>query len=495
MAAGVAVLAALRAQVVSHTEAVGVLREEEVRDAAGAAWDAFASDLERALVIVGVAGVAVWVGSLVAKTRLDRGRLMRNLAEALAGGRGSTPVRFVRGLALATVGGLVLLRADPIFGLVTVTLAAGLVLLGLAEALSIAGTSRRPAREAPPRARSRRLVVVGVGAAAAAAVLLVLVLRDDPTEPLESEQITTCNGLAELCDRRLDEVVLPATHNSMSAAARPGWFFANQTRPIPKQLEDGVRWLMVDPHYGIVDRVGRIRTDLAAEGTSRNRVARRLGADAVRAAESLAGRLGLVPSEGTREIFLCHTLCELGAERLSATLDEIRGWLERNRSDVLVLMLESSVRPGEIERAFEDADLEPYLATLPRDAPLPTLREMIAGGRRLVVLDEGDGGEEAWYQPAFVFAQTTSIRAFTERPTMCEVGRGTPERPLLIMNHWVDRFPPSPRAANDVNQAAALQRRARRCHERLGRVPNVIAVDFYENGGLLEVARALNLAR
>ena len=492
MAAGVAVLAALRAQVISHTDAVGVLRQDEVRDAAGAAFDAFAGDLERALTIVGIGGLAVWAGSMLARSRLDRRELVRHLAEALAGGRLSMPLRVLRGLALASVGALVLLRADPVFGLVTVTLACALVLLGLAEALTVAGApQQRRSGSSRPGARRTRLVLGAAAAAAAAALIAVLVLRDDPSEPLAPEQITTCNGLAELCDRRLDEVVLPATHNSMSAAARPGWFFANQTRPIPKQLEDGVRWLMVDPHYGVVDRFGRVRTDLAAEGTNRNRVARRLGPDAVRAAENLAGRLGLVPSEGKRAIFLCHTLCEIGAERLSSTLGEIRGWLERNRAEVLVLMLESSVAADEIERAFEKADLTPYLATLPLDARLPTLRQMIASGRRLVVLDEGDGGTEPWFQPAFVFAQTTSIQAFTDSPTACEVGRGTPERPLLIMNHWIDRFPPSPRAAADVNQGAVLQRRIDTCRKRLGRTPNVIAVDFYEEGELIEVTRAL----
>jgi hypothetical protein len=117
---------------------------------------------------------------------------------------------------------------------------------------------------------------------------------------------------------------------------------------------------------------------------------------------------------------------------------------------------------------------------------------MIAGGRRLVVLDEGDGGEEPWYQPAFAFAQDTSITAFTKSPETCTVRRGTPDRPLLIMNHWVDRFPPSLRAARDVNRAAVLEQRIRACRERLGRAPNVVAVDFYETGDLIEVARDLN---
>ncbi|HVM24785.1 MAG TPA: hypothetical protein VM253_05250, partial [Candidatus Limnocylindrales bacterium] len=294
--------------------------------------------------------------------------------------------------------------------------------------------------------------------------------------------------------RRLDQVVLAGTHNSMSAADRPGWLFANQTRPIPRQLSDGVRLMMIDPHYGIVDRQGRIRTDLEAEGTTRNRVAARLGVDAVGAAERLAGRLDLVPAEGERKVYLCHTLCELGAERMSTTLREVRGWLERNRAEVLVILLESSVEPDEIEEEFESAKLEPYLATLPRDRPLPTLRQMIVSGRRLVVLDDKDGGEAPWHQAAFVFAQDTSISAFTESRTACDPSRGTPESPLLIMNHWVDRFPPPLTAAEAVNRRSVLSQRIRACRDRLGRVPNVIAVDFYDRGDAIASARELNRA-
>lgn len=495
MGAGVGALAVLRAQVISHTDAVGALGRDEVRAAAGAAWDAFAGDLERAALIVAAAGVAVWVGSLLARASFSRRRLVRNVAEVLAGGRLSAPVRVLRGLSLALVGGLVLLRAEPVFAIVTVALAVGLVLLGLAEALSTAGRSRRAAGERPPRRRRRALVLAGAVAVAAGASAVIVLGRDNPTAPVSPSKITTCNGLAQLCDRRLDQVVFAATHNAMSAADRPGWFFANQNRPIPAQLRDGIRLLMIDPHYGIVDRVGRIRTDLRAEGTNRNRVARQLGPDAVRAAERLAGRLDLVPADGKRQIFLCHTLCELGAEPLGSTLDEIRGWLEQHRSQVLVLMLESSVAATEIERAFGKADLTPYLATLPRDGPLPTLRQMIASGRRLVVLDEGDGGDAAWYEPAFAFAQTTSISAFTQDPRSCSVGRGTPERPLLIMNNWVDGFPPSPTAARKVNQTAALRHRVDACRARLGRTPNVIAVDFYDEGDVLRVVRSLNEAR
>ncbi|MDQ3149413.1 MAG: hypothetical protein M3Q38_05755, partial [Chloroflexota bacterium] len=214
-----------------------------------------------------------------------------------------------------------------------------LVLLGLAEVLSTAASPGRSPR-APADGR-RRVAVAGSVSLVIVAVAVTLVLRatGGPTAAREEGEITACNGMRVLCDRRRDEVMLAGTHNSMSAADRPGWFFANQVRPIPRQLRDGIRLLMIDPHYGVVDSQGRVRTDLRAEGTTRNRVAGRLGTESVRVAERVAGRLGLVPADGERKIFLCHTLCELGAERMSSTLRDIRGFLERERSEVLIVML------------------------------------------------------------------------------------------------------------------------------------------------------------
>ncbi|MDQ3632318.1 MAG: hypothetical protein M3417_13825, partial [Actinomycetota bacterium] len=343
-----------------------------------------------------------------------------------------------------------------------------------------------------PHPHPRTMLAAGALGVTAAGAALAFGLTAGPPAPLKEEDVTACNGLPDLCDRRLDQVVLPGTHNSMSAADRPGWLFANQSRPVPRQLDDGIRLLLLDPHYGIVNAEGRIRTDLSAEGTTRNRAAAELGQDAVRAAERLAGRLGLVPTDGERKIYLCHTLCELGAERLSSTLREVRGWLERNRSEILVLLLESSVDSEDVERAFEDAELGRYLATLPRGRPLPTLRQLITSGRRLVVLDDGDGGDASWYQPGFLFAQSTSIDAFTQSRTSCQPGRGSPGSPLLLMNHWVDRFPPPARAARDANRRAVLLRRTRSCRERLGRLPNLVAVDFYERGDVVRTAREIN---
>lgn len=492
-AAGLVAMTALRAQVLSHAGQVGVLSEDDARAAGGAGWDAMAGGLERWLLVVALAGLFLVAGALVAEARVDRAMALRHAAEIAAGGRLPRAASLLRGLALAGVGALVLFEVQPVFWAAVLVVGGGLVLLGLAEALS---TSRSDGSVGPSRgSRLRRRPVAIAGAVVlltAAGAVLVVARGGGPPSPPDEGQITACNGLRVLCDRRLDQVVLPGTHNSMAAADRPGWFFANQVRPVPRQLGDGIRLLMIDPHYGVVDSRGRVRTELRAEGTNRNRVARQLGADAVATAERLAGRLGLVPSGGEREIFLCHTLCELGAERMSTTLDEIREFLERERSEVLVVLLESSVKPREVEEQFEQADLEPYLATLRRGHPLPTLRDMIASGRRLVVFDEGDGGGASWHHPGFVFVQDTRIGSLLESRTSCVPGRGTPESPLLAMNHWIDRFPPPAEENGEVNDRGQLLRRVRSCRERLGRVPNLIAVDFYERGDVIGAAHDLN---
>ena len=76
----------------------------------------------------------------------------------------------------------------------------------------------------------------------------------------------TCDGLASLCAKRLDQVVFPGTHNSYAASDQPGWHFATQRYGIERQLDDGIRALLLDVHYGVPAGNGLVRTDFAAEG-------------------------------------------------------------------------------------------------------------------------------------------------------------------------------------------------------------------------------------
>jgi len=56
-----------------------------------------------------------------------------------------------------------------------------------------------------------------------------------------------CNGHEELCDRAFDQVAYAMTHNAMSNA-EAGWVLPNQNFGITRQLNDGIRGMMLDTY-------------------------------------------------------------------------------------------------------------------------------------------------------------------------------------------------------------------------------------------------------
>ena len=120
----------------------------------------------------------------------------------------------------------------------------------------------------------KRLAVAAVGLAAAAGVVVALVLSAPAASPAAPAPPAECD--APVCGKRLDEVVLAATHNSYAASDEPGWYFANQRRGIARQLEDGVRAFLIDVHYGVAPSGGGpVRTDLGTRAPPATRSHRR----------------------------------------------------------------------------------------------------------------------------------------------------------------------------------------------------------------------------
>jgi hypothetical protein len=291
----------------------------------------------------------------------------------------------------------------------------------------------------------------------------------------------------------LNEVFFAATHNSMAASAEPGWYFANQTYAIPRQLSDGIRALLIDVHYGVSDpATGRVRTDFSAEGADLNKVARQVPPQALRVADQVAGGIGLGRLHGTPALYLCHTLCELGAEPLGRELEGIGRFLDRNRDQVLMLIVEDYPPAAAVAKAFESAGLERYVATLEAGRPLPTLGELVASGRRLVVFAENHGGAPAWYMPAFTFIQDTPLGALHPGQLSCKRYRGRQGSPLLLVNHWIPPFPPSAALNAQIGRAFFLRPRIEQCERSRGAHGAIVAVDFYQRTAAVAVARALN---
>jgi hypothetical protein len=304
---------------------------------------------------------------------------------------------------------------------------------------------------------------------------------------------SACNGVPGLCARRLNEVFFAATHNSMAASTEPGWHFANQNYAIPRQLHDGIRALLIDVHYGVSDpATGRVRTDFAAEGADANKVVGQVPPQALRVADQVAGGVGLGRVHGSPSLYLCHTLCELGAEPLGRELKAIGTFLDRNRDQVVMLIVEDYPPAAPISAAFASAGLSRYVATLHEGAPLPTLGELVKSGRRLVVFAENHGGKPDWYMPAFAFIQDTPLGALHPGQLSCKRYRGRQGSPLLLVNHWIPPFPPNAAVNAQIGRSFFLRPRIEQCERTRGARGAIVAVDFYQRTAVVSVVRALN---
>jgi hypothetical protein len=120
---------------------------------------------------------------------------------------------------------------------------------------------------------------------------------------------------------------------------------------------------------------------------------------------------------------------------------------------------------------------------------------MIESGENLLVMAEHDGGHgpAPWYLAAYDSLLQETPFQFESIDTMtCAAGRGRPGNPMFLLNHWVNTGIPDPAAATTANDINVLRTRVEQCWEAGGRRPNIVAVDFFDVGGLMELVDSLN---
>jgi Short repeat of unknown function (DUF308) len=470
---------------------------DDLRAAAGGVWDAFLGDLGGLLLIAAVVGFVLAAGVLSA---IDPDAVRRQARRLTA--RPHAPLALgVRGVLLAGAGLIVLVEPDLALRIIAYIFGAAIVYTGATElltALNRAGL-RLPERHHQQAPATRRRLAIATATAVLTLVLAsaaaALVLHEGRQRTTAAAPSEGCNGSKTLCDRRLNEVLFPGTHNSMGAADVAGWTVPDQRRSIPRQLSDGIRLFLLDPHYGRTLSSGRVQTDFAGEGRDANKVAKELDDGALRALD----RLGLsitrttAQARGPREVWLCHTVCELGATRLTDTLTQMRRYLQANPGAVLELVLESYVKDASLKQAFDATDTTRYAETLKRGEPLPTLGALVASGKRMVVFTEDEpDGSVPWLNSAFAWIQDTPLGNRNAADFTCRRFRGGPDSPMLMLNNWVERFPPSPSAQRPVLTKAFLTKRIAQCERERGMPVSGVAVDYYDEGDLIEVASAHN---
>jgi hypothetical protein len=470
----------------------GLPQDELAKRAAAGLWDAYTGALRAWALVLGGVGIVLQAASQSLAARFDPRQTARRVAAWLEAPPGATRDRLLRGAVLAGAGSFAVLRPAATASALIVVGGALLAFVGLRQVFeavprAVADAPSAGPAEAARKAGLRVAVVLALAAILAAAVAWLARPRPAPSSLADD----ACNGAPALCARRLDEVVFPATHNSMSSADVSDWLFPQQERGIPAQLQDGIRALLLDVHYGIPVE-GRVKTDLDSETTSREKLEEAVGREAVEAAMRIRDRL-VGKEEGARGLYLCHGFCELGALPLADALRRVHEFLVHNPNEVLVLVVEDYVAPQDLAQAFAESGLEGLVYRGAPGPPWPTLREMIDAGERVLVQTESGRPGVPWIHSAFQLMQETPYRFKQPSEMACAPNRGGTAGSLFLMNNWIDTTPaPKPSNAAIVNAYAALLARARACQAERGKRPTVIAVDFYRTGALFQAVRTLN---
>jgi hypothetical protein len=469
------------------------------QQAVAGVFDVFTGELR--WLALGLGGVGL-VFSAAAHSLLERAWMPEAARSAWAWLRrpaATSGQQLARGALFVVVGVGLILRPTTVVAMLGVAVGAVLVFVGLQALFRLAlrpasdeltaegGESGHRAMQRFAQRRAVAMLAVTVALGAAIAFLA------GPRHPA-LVRLTGCNGDARLCDRRLDEVVFPGTHNAMSAADRSGWMFAQQERDLAAQLHDGVRAFLIDVYAG-VPVSGRVKTEISGQAGFMREVEKALGKEGVAAAERARARL-VGPPEGPRGLYLCHGFCEIGAQPLVPWLRTLRDFLTANPREVVILVIEDYVQPEELAAAFEASGLADLVYRGAPRPPWPTLAQLAASNQRVVTfLESGRPGVD-WLHPAFETIQETPYR-FRQLAQLsedsCRVNRGGTKGSLFQMNHWVET-PPTPRPSNAalVNAYDFLLHRAETCERARAHLPNIIAVDFYRTGDLFKVVKHLN---
>ena len=260
-----------------------------------------------------------------------------------------------------------------------------------------------------------------------------------------------CNGTAALCDKSYASVSFLGTHLSMASDA--SW---------PTQTQ------------------GRTLTDQLLVGGARVR------------------ELEIHADNG--DLAVCEGVCKSDSESLPSVLREIAKFLQMNPTDVLTLLLRSTVPASQLVQAFDDQGLSAVAHSQTTSKAWPKLQQMIDAKHTLVVFvdqlppDDTDGGADSgmpdpvplpsWIHPLSVWAWETAPSEGTD----CAIAHGNPMGALGILNHFVIGETAADGALIAAHAPEVVAARLARCGDDRRQVPNFVLVDFAEvgdpNGGV-----------
>ncbi len=290
------------------------------------------------------------------------------------------------------------------------------------------------------------------------------------------------SGTNSLTPRTFDQYTWLTTHNSFTNYEDARWATANQSHGIIHQLNNGVRGLMLDVHYFEGD--GDFRGGFTC-GVS-------FGSDCY-----------------DPGLYLCHGGCNtiagstyaLPRQGFSDTLHEIGVWLFNNtgKNDIVTIFLEDYASPTQLENAIRNAPAAISFIYNPSTDPdwkvtekgWPTLEWMQKNNKRLIIFTGESANKNQWvaYQRELTVENYWSIGdkgnnyectpKWGDTIPLNKIETGWNR--LFVMNHFRN-VPTTFTAAFDNGIARLNLRWDNYCEPAAGRLPNYLAVDFYELG-------------
>ncbi|KAF9975632.1 hypothetical protein BGZ73_000646 [Actinomortierella ambigua] len=289
--------------------------------------------------------------------------------------------------------------------------------------------------------------------------LVTVLLTLSPTNQAHA-QAQACNGYAELCSKPYNQVTYATTHNAY-AFSPPGALAANQDNDIPTQLKDGIRAFMLDAYAAAT------------------------------------------PSD----IQLCHGNCQLlNGGPLSKTLGLFKTFMDANPNEVITILWENAGKlpPSQFQTVYQAAGLADYLHTQEAgNTNWPTLGEMISSGKRLVnFLDDGYSAGTPWLMNEYSFMFETPWHIPKGTPYQCTIDRpkGGSQQSMYVLNHFISGQISNGGQSIDIPQKGAaaqtngaeLVNHVNDCVATFNQNPTFLAVDFYDQGNLLQTVAQVN---
>eukprot|EP00759_Apiculatamorpha_spiralis_P000792 PhF_6_TR10352/c3_g1_i1/m.16009 len=273
-----------------------------------------------------------------------------------------------------------------------------------------------------------------------------------------------CNGQTKLCGMTLEKIVWATVHNAHSSQ-QDGFITPNNNYNIPTQLNAGIRAIMID-----------IWND--------------------------------TNSNGVTQPYLCHGVCSLGRTRLLDSFLKIEEFLRLNKTEVLIIHIEQYSNTQDIVKDMTAANLVKYVWK-PTSTPAsstwvwPTLQSLIDTNQRLLVFTDVTKTNKisfntpSWYLYQWDFFFETNYAITKKEEFTCRVNRGSAtddimKRKISVLNQFMTNPVATPMLASQANDPDYVRQRFGSCRSSWSRVPNLVAVDFWDLGDFLQTIDDLN---